>query len=64
MILERVKENGERPLLKGNKNIEWICKMMEERADKYAEVADVTVNTDGKTVLQICEEMIQKLEEG
>ena len=37
--------------------------MMEERADKYAEVADVTVNTDGKTVLQICEEMIQKLEE-
>ncbi|EGG83019.1 hypothetical protein HMPREF9477_01180 [Lachnospiraceae bacterium 2_1_46FAA] len=63
VILERVKENGERPLLKGNKNIEWICKMMEERADKYAEVADVTVNTDGKTVLQICEEMIQKLEE-
>ena len=63
VILERVKENGERPLLKGNKNIEWICKMLEERADKYAKAADVTVNTDGKTVLQICEEMIQKLEE-
>ena len=37
--------------------------MLEERADKYEKVADITVNTDKKTVLQICEEMIQKLEE-
>lgn len=62
-ILQRVQENEERPLLKGKKNKEWICQMLEERSDKYEMAADVTVNTDKKTVLQICEEMIQKLEE-
>ena len=62
-ILQRVQENEERPLLKRKKNKEWICQMLEERSDKYEMAADVTVNTDKKTVLQICEEMIQKLEE-
>lgn len=62
-ILDRVQDNEERPLLKGKKNKEWICQMLEERADKYEKASDITVNTDKKTVLQICEEMIQKLEE-
>lgn len=62
-ILKRVQENEERPLLKEKKNKEWICKMLEERAEKYEKAADVTVHTDEKTILQICEEMIQKLEE-
>lgn len=62
-ILKRVQDNEERPLLKGKKSKEWICQMLEERSDKYEMAADVTVNTDKKTVLQICEEMIQKLEE-
>lgn len=62
-ILDRVKESEERPLLKGKKNKEWICQMLEERADRYEKAADITVHTDKKTVLQICEEMIQKLEE-
>ncbi len=62
-ILDRVQDSEERPLLKGKKNKEWICQMLEERADKYEKAADITVNTDKKTVLQICEEMIQKLEE-
>ena len=36
---------------------------MEQRREKYEAAADIVVNTDGKTVLQVCEEMIQKLTE-
>lgn len=62
-ILDRVKEDKRRPLLEEKKNKEWICQMLEEREDKYKKTADVIVNTDKKTILQICEEMIRKLEE-
>lgn len=62
-ILDRVREDKGRPLLDGKKNKEWISQMLEEREDKYKKAADVIVNTDKKEILQICEEMIRKLEE-
>ena len=34
---------------------------MEARREKYEAAADIVVETDGKSVLEICEEMIQKL---
>ena len=34
---------------------------MEKRRARYEAAADVIVATDDKTVLQICEELIQKL---
>ncbi|EEA81112.1 shikimate kinase [[Clostridium] nexile DSM 1787] len=62
-ILNRVKDSDERPLLNGNKNVEFIANMMEQRRQKYETAADVIIHTDNKSVLQICEEMIAKLKE-
>ena len=40
-ILNRVKDSDERPLLNGNKNVEFIEKMMEGRREKYEAAADI-----------------------
>lgn len=60
-ILDRVKDSDDRPLLNGHKNVEYIAELMEARREKYEAAADIVVCTDNKTVLEICEEMIQKL---
>lgn len=62
-ILERVKDSDERPLLNGHKDVDYIAKLMEVRREKYEAAADVLVSTDNKTVMEICEELIQKLQE-
>ncbi|MDO4599835.1 MAG: shikimate kinase, partial [[Ruminococcus] gnavus] len=62
-IYERVKENDDRPLLKGRKNVEYIAQLMETRREKYEAAADLVLQTDGKKVPQICEELIIKLME-
>lgn len=62
-ILERVKDSDERPILNGNKNVEFIADLMDKRREKYEAAADVVITTDGKNVQQICEELIQKLTE-
>ena len=36
---------------------------MEKRREKYEAAADIVIQTDGKTVLQICEELVTKLVE-
>lgn len=60
-ILERVKESEARPLLNGNKNIEFIEGLLEKRRDKYKTAADVTIATDGKSVAEICAEIMEKI---
>lgn len=60
-ILDRVKDSDERPLLNGNKNVPFIANLMAARKEKYEAASDIIVRTDGKSVLEICEEMIQKL---
>ena len=60
-ILDRVKDSDDRPLLNGHKNVEYIEQLMEARREKYEAAADILVDTDNKTVLQICEDLIQKL---
>ena len=60
-ILDRVKDSDDRPLLNGHKNVEYIEQLMEARREKYEAAADIFVDTDNKTVLQICEDLIQKL---
>lgn len=62
-VYERVKDSGERPLLSGNKSVEYIAGLMEKRREKYEAAADIVIQTDGKTVLQICEELVTKLVE-
>lgn len=60
-IYERVKDSRERPILNGNMNVEFIRSLMEKRRERYEEVADVRVETDGKSVGEICDEIIQRL---
>lgn len=60
-ILERVKDNHDRPLLEGNKNVSYIAELMEKRRAKYEAAADIIIQTDGKTELEICEELIHQL---
>ena len=57
-VLERVKDSDERPILKGNKNVPFIAALMEKRRAAYEAAADIVVHTDGKTVEEICNEII------
>ena len=60
-ILERVKHDDSRPLLRGNKNVEFIGNLLEQRYSKYKAAADVAVATDCRTVKDICGEIIRKV---
>lgn len=62
-ILERVKDNHDRPLLENNKNVSFIADLLEKRREKYEAAADIVVETDGKSELEICEELIHRLRE-
>ena len=62
-VYERVKDSEERPILNGNNNVEYIAELMEKRREKYEAAADIVIQTDNKTVLQVCEELISKLME-
>ena len=52
-IYERVKDNNDRPVLQGRKNVAGISELMEQRREKYEAAADIVVNTDDKDVLTI-----------
>ncbi len=60
-IYDRVKDSTDRPILNGNNNVEFITELMEKRREKYEKAADIVIYTDDKTVLQICEELILRL---
>ena len=60
-ILKRVKNNHDRPLLEGNKNVEFISELMEKRREKYEAAADIVIQTDGKTKKEICDEIVAGL---
>ena len=62
-ILDRVKDNHDRPLLENNKNVEYIAELMEKRKSAYESAADIVISTDGKSVYDICEEIITKVNE-
>ena len=62
-VYERVKDSEDRPVLNGRKNVAGIAELMEQRREKYESAADLVVQTDHKTVAQICEEMAERLKE-
>ena len=62
-ILEHVKHSHDRPLLENNKNVEYIAELMEKRKSAYESAADIVISTDGKSVYDICEEIITKVNE-
>ena len=60
-ILDRVKDSHDRPLIENNKTVPFIAELMEKRREKYEAAADIVIETDGKSELQICEELIHRL---
>ena len=62
-ILRRVIGNDDRPVLKGRKTVKDISELMEARREKYESAADVIVATDDKRIIEICEEIMQKIKE-
>lgn len=62
-ILERVKYDNNRPILRGKKTVAGITELMEARRPKYEAAADIVIHTDGKLVSRICKEVMQKLKE-
>lgn len=59
--LDRVKNSTDRPILNGNMNIEFITELMNKRKDRYLSVADIIVETDDKSVFDICTEIMDKI---
>lgn len=62
-VFQRVRNNGDRPLLNGNMNLEYITQLMEERRERYEKAAQLRIQTDGKTVETICREILTQLAE-
>lgn len=60
-ILDRLKDDHSRPLLENNKNVAFVHDLMEKRREKYEAAADIIIVTDGKTEVEICEELIKRL---
>ncbi|MBR0410212.1 MAG: chorismate mutase [Eubacterium sp.] len=60
-ILDRLKDDHSRPLLENNKNVDFVQNLMEKRREKYEAAADIVIVTDGKSEMEICEEVIQRL---
>lgn len=60
-IYERVHNSTERPILNGNMNVQYIAGLMEQRRQKYLDAADLIVETDGKDVQTVCQEIALRL---
>lgn len=59
-IYKRVRHSTNRPLLKGNMNVEYIAELMEKRRSLYENAADITISTDGKTTAEVVREILSK----
>jgi shikimate kinase len=59
-LLERLKDDLTRPLLEGENLEQKLDRLMKERQAVYA-LCPVQVETDGKTIVQVAEEIIKKV---
>lgn len=60
-VYERVKDSNNRPILRGNMTVEYIRELMEKREERYKCVADIYISTDGKTIRDICTEIVDSI---
>ena len=60
-IFDSVKDSHDRPVIENNKNVPFIADLMEKRRAKYEAAADIVINTDGKSLIEVCEELVQQL---
>jgi shikimate kinase len=59
--IERTRHGRHRPLLQDTDPEKKLKELMDRRAALYAEIADVTVTTDGRRVQTVAEEIHQEL---
>ena len=59
--LERTRHGRHRPLLNDTDPQRKLVELMQHRAALYAEIADITVSTDGRKVQLVAEEIHQEL---
>lgn len=59
-IWERVRHSKSRPILNGNMNIEYIKKLLKERAPYYEKAAEHVVMTDRRMPEEIAKEILEK----
>ena len=62
VILERVKDSDERPLLQGKKNVADIAALMAQRRGAYEAAADVTVDTSDLTIEEVCRAVLRQVD--
>ncbi|GMQ57763.1 shikimate kinase [Vallitalea sediminicola] len=60
-ILNNVENDDTRPLLQTEDYVKTISEMLESREDKYLSTADIIIQTSGKEVESIAEEIISLL---
>lgn len=61
VILERVKDDHNRPLLEGHKDVPYISGLMEQRRPHYEAAADLTVDTSDLTIQEVCREILERI---
>ena len=60
-IFERVRYSDERPILNNNMNVNFISELMKKREENYLHAADLIIDTDKKSIEEVCEEIISSL---
>jgi len=60
--LQRTRHGRHRPLLNDTDPREKLGELMRQRASLYAEIADLTVSTDGRRVQLVAEEIYRELQ--
>ena len=60
-VLQRLKSDESRPLLKNKKSIKEISLMLDKRVQIYESIADIIIETDNFTTKEIAEKLIPYL---
>ena len=63
VMLERVKDSDERPLLQGHKDVSYIAVLMEQRRPRYEAAADITVDTSQLNIEEVCRQVLRQVTE-
>ena len=61
VILERVRDSDERPLLQGHKDVPYIAALMEQRRPRYEAAADITVDTSRLNIEEVCRQVLRQV---
>ena len=60
-VFARVGQDANRPNLNGRRSVAGVAALMETRRQAYLDAADLLVETDGKTVAAVAEEIWERL---